>query len=204
MPKARLWAVPTISISNTAEDMKRPQRSFVVEIKSGRRQSAQRKTGIWGDIDLKSLSREVDDETLVGVPAKDPDQVAGTSDVEPVSIASEAVSRSGSEKTEAAARVPASTDDDPPADAAGGVSENKQVSTSLGQTPKARRKRISSSAILEDVTGRNDEVRDGAPSGEFSDELAALEIENRRLKSLLAEQLRAENAQLTAMLARAP
>lgn len=42
--------------------MKTPQRKFVVEFKSGRRQTKARTNSIWGDADLKALVREVEDK----------------------------------------------------------------------------------------------------------------------------------------------
>ena len=42
--------------------MKTPQRKFVVEFKSPRRQSKTRTNSIWGDTDLKAFAREVEDQ----------------------------------------------------------------------------------------------------------------------------------------------
>ncbi|WP_028055615.1 hypothetical protein [Sinorhizobium medicae] len=42
--------------------MKAPQRRFVVEFKSGRRQPKARSKSIWGDTDLKALAREVEEK----------------------------------------------------------------------------------------------------------------------------------------------
>lgn len=42
--------------------MRTPQRSFVVEFKSGRRPPKAGTNSIWGDTDLKAVAREVEDE----------------------------------------------------------------------------------------------------------------------------------------------
>jgi hypothetical protein len=40
------------------------QRSFTVEYKSGRRKTGAKSNSIWGDMDLKSISREIDEEAM--------------------------------------------------------------------------------------------------------------------------------------------
>ncbi|MDI6028600.1 transcriptional regulator [Corticibacterium sp. UT-5YL-CI-8] len=44
--------------------MKKPQRSFVVEYKSGRQKSHPKLTSIWGNVDLKSVARDVEEEAM--------------------------------------------------------------------------------------------------------------------------------------------
>uniref|UniRef100_UPI000366E936 hypothetical protein n=1 Tax=Rhizobium giardinii TaxID=56731 RepID=UPI000366E936 len=43
--------------------MKKPQQTFVVEFKSGRRRLRAPTNSIWGDTDLKALAQEVEDKT---------------------------------------------------------------------------------------------------------------------------------------------
>ncbi|WP_431324903.1 hypothetical protein [Rhizobium sp. YTU87027] len=42
--------------------MKKPQRSFVVELKSGRRRQTSKPVSIWGSLDLKAVSAAVSAE----------------------------------------------------------------------------------------------------------------------------------------------
>ncbi|MBY5558640.1 transcriptional regulator, partial [Rhizobium leguminosarum] len=44
--------------------MKKVQRSFAVEYKSGRRKLNSKPSSIWGDMDLKSVAQDLQDEAM--------------------------------------------------------------------------------------------------------------------------------------------
>jgi hypothetical protein len=48
--------------------VKKPQRSFVVEYKSGRQKPDPKSNSIWGNMDLKSVARDVEEEAMPFVP----------------------------------------------------------------------------------------------------------------------------------------
>lgn len=72
--------------------MKTPQRRFVVEFKSGRRQPKAQTKSIWGDTDLKALARDVEEtashlfnsDEALGTPDSVEPRLADPVDAEPV------------------------------------------------------------------------------------------------------------------------
>ncbi|OAP44029.1 hypothetical protein [Sinorhizobium americanum] len=198
--------------------MKVPQRSFIVEFKSGRRQAKARTNSIWGDTDLKALTRAVEEEsshlfnsTEVPVtPDASGDMVSQQIDVGSASehsggidVAAEAVPldlAAGSEEQQQreAERLP----EEPV------VKETQPASrpqaTSTGRTRK-RARHTPARAIAPSSTHSNE--RQNGPPTNADDasslgDVAALDAENKRLKRLLAEQLYAQNLQLKRMLER--
>ncbi|WP_018098954.1 hypothetical protein [Sinorhizobium meliloti] len=200
--------------------MKVPQRSFIVEFKSGRRQTKARTNSIWGDTDLKALARAVEEEsshlfnsTEVPVtPDASGDMVSQQIDVgsasEPsgdIDVAAEAVPldlAAGTEeqKQREAERLP---------DERVAVVEETQPTSGPQATPRGRsrkRARYVPARAIGSTSTRPNERKNGpsatADNASSLEEVAALEAENKRLKRLLAEQLYAQNLQLKRMLAR--
>lgn len=177
----------------------RPQRNFVVEYKSNRRQPRETAKSIWGNTDLRALSKAVAD-----------DMPATTAAVQPSAYPP---------KIETAITPqpdPVLTDVPPLADALDDCPVMEPIDTAIEATtilplseaalepkkvPKQRRARS-----LKDTAQRapKDSIAPAAlaiPFDEY-DVLSALELENRRLKGLLVEKLRRENDELAAMLRR--
>ncbi|AUX78817.1 hypothetical protein [Sinorhizobium fredii] len=195
--------------------MKIPQRSFIVEFKSGRRQAKARTNSIWGDTDLKALARAVEEEsshlfnsTEVPVtPDESGDMISQQIDVGSASehsgdidVAAEAVPLDLAAGTEEQKQREAERLPDKP------VVEETQPpqATSRGRTRK-RARHAPAWAIASRATNSNE--RQSGQSTNADDpasleEVAALDAENKRLKRLLAEQLYAQNLQLKRMLER--
>jgi hypothetical protein len=190
--------------------MKTPQRNFVVERKSGRRRLTMQPTSIWGDTDLKAIVLKVEadaphlfepkiisdtsgrDSGLQTGPAFEThlNNKAGTGDQKP--IVAPAV--------EAEQAFRSQRDDDLISNAAAQL----KLESPRPQSPrKERRQRLATAS-------RHAEGAKIAPTVqptaikivESADELIALEEENRRLKSLLAQHFRQQNMQLRTMLSR--
>ncbi|TCN34121.1 hypothetical protein [Sinorhizobium americanum] len=198
--------------------MKTPQRRFVVEFKSGRRQPKAQTNSIWGDTDLKALSREVEDtaphlfnsdeapvtpasaEARPADPlnAKSVNERADNVDGAPAAIASaDGVGVGVSKHNEA----------DHPAEAVVQVQESQPPSpprTTSADTPRKRARRAAQTIAHNSKLGHVGRKAETRPIDNpiSLDELAALEAENNRLKRLLAEQLRAQNLRLKEMLER--
>jgi hypothetical protein len=186
--------------------MKTPQRNFVVEYRSGRRQPKVQTNSIWGDTDLKALAREVEHKA----PHLFISTEAPTSDDGPDILSTRR--RSGSEnkhgevvdstEIEVSQPVP----DLPAAEAVSEAKLSRVVSQVRARGGFRNANRASTGLVADIATGLNEVA--SAPSTPAShppvsvDELAILDTENRRLKGLLAEQLRVENSQLKKMLER--
>lgn len=200
--------------------MKAPQRSFVVEFKSGRRQPKKRTNSIWGDTDLRALAREVEDKVphlfkdeAPGTPEADGSAPADPMIAGPVNkpagggIADQAAPASADSKEIEAAKQP----DCPATETVAQGQDSQQATrpttttTTTRRTPRQRVNRLPTHAIahratteLEDESGQPETAADPISF----DELAVLDAENKRLKRLLAEQLQAQNLQLRKMLER--
>ncbi|WEJ08677.1 hypothetical protein N0Q90_00810 (plasmid) [Sinorhizobium sp. M103] len=200
--------------------MKVPQRNFVVEFKSGRRQPRARTNSIWGDTDLKALARAVEEESShlfnsTEVPVTPgaggdlmPQQVdVGSATEHPgnVDVAAEAVPLADAAGTEEQKRREAERLPDKPIAV---VDETQPVSgpqaTSRG--PSRRRAKHAPARAIASSSTRPNERQNGqsatADNATSLEDLAALDAENKRLKRLLAEQLYAQNLQLKRMLER--
>lgn len=168
--------------------MRTQQRSFVVEYKSKRR-SVFQQNSIWGDTNLKALSKEVE--------ALAPEIFAPPIDVADGSVLQKIVSPT-LEKVDDLLNAPA-------AQAPGGCeavvecsntvarlrdqSTGKAATQNLGRKPSARRAVAKSAPRI-------------AHEGRDEDELARLTLENNELKLLLVEKLSAENEFLRELLFR--
>ncbi|MCZ7445601.1 MULTISPECIES: hypothetical protein [Rhizobium/Agrobacterium group] len=191
--------------------MRTPRSNFIVEYKTNRRQTL-RRTSIWGDLDLQAVARavEADDvmpkldlpqaasvqEDVVAVKFEvvdysdvpidgevPPDSPAATSSSKEFSIESEAVEDDASDPTR---------------------SVHQQRSPGSGWTPKsgakARSKKTpSASPASAPILNLR---RDPPLLCGLDEELAALEAENRHLRSLMVVKLRKENERLKFMLRR--
>ena len=200
--------------------MRTPQRGFVVEFKSGRRQSKVRTNSIWGDTDLKAVAREVDDTVSHPFGSH---QATGTPDAGGDIVADPINAGAADERVGdldvAPALIPATDDaelsvpkqqqtDHRAVDAVVHVEESQPASqppASSGRVARKRSKRVSTAANAKISTGVQDDQ--STPSTTLEDpvsfdEVAALEAENKRLKRLLAKRLHAENLQLRKMLER--
>ncbi|YCI06012.1 hypothetical protein M1D34_28600 (plasmid) [Ensifer sp. D2-11] len=193
--------------------MKTPQRRFVVEFKSGRRPPKAQTNSIWGDTDLKALAREVEETTphlfnsneAAGTPDSDE-----TAPVDPINA--EPVNERADDVDFALAAIPSPNgaevgtskhhQAEHPAETVVQVEESQPASqprtTSTG-TPR-NRAAAQTIALNSNVEHEDRKAQTGDPIS--LDELAALDADNKRLKRLLAEQLRAQNFWLKKMLER--
>ncbi|MGZ2433716.1 hypothetical protein ACVITL_004773 [Rhizobium pisi] len=213
--------------------MKKVQRSFAVEYKSGRRKLSSKPSSIWADTDLKSVAQDMQDEAMpfmslapqarsTGMLVSEEEQ-AGPLLTLPIE---QETTASALQETIMADEKDTTTNADTPAAAA---------PDGLKKVRKPRAKKVvpetaSASASLEPAAasnantgkqkrGRKAKPDEGATSArrapvkrapkavsiaaapsvaavdEISD-LLQLEEENRKLRKLLAEKLRAENADL--------
>lgn len=189
--------------------MKTQQRKFVVEIKSARRRSTTRPDSIWNDTDLKALVREVEADAphlfephifskTVGQdselqPNSNPEtslndnvEVADDRPISMPSIEAERIYFSQQGNDLAFNSVPQLNED-----------------ASKWRSPKVARRRREARLNHTDFTSDGLGARStAAPVEAPSDELVALDEENRRLKGLLAKHLLQQNGQLRKMLAR--
>ncbi|MQW59221.1 hypothetical protein [Sinorhizobium meliloti] len=199
--------------------MKTPQRRFVVEFKSGRRQPKAQTKSIWGNTDLKALAREVEETTPH---LFNPSEAAGTlnsAETAPADpIDAEPVNQPAHDVDVALAPMPFAKGaeleiskhqeaDHPPGTVVQleeGQPASQPGTTSTG-TPRKRAKRTYAQPIAHnsEVGNEDPKPQTGTVDERISlDELAALEADNKRLKRLLAKQLHAQNVQLKKMLAR--
>ncbi|MBD9650222.1 hypothetical protein IB267_17885 [Ensifer sp. ENS09] len=174
--------------------MKPQQRKFIVEVKSARRRSAIRPSSIWGDTDLKALVREAETEAphLFGAVGRADNLSsrqngeAGTQDQSKIAD----VPQIDSATVVAEEALPDRTED-----AGRPLAEVAPVALEAPQMAKPNRR----SPVVRRALSKTIDV----PAADIAvDDLAALEEENRRLKGLLVQRLRQENAQLRTMLER--
>lgn len=190
--------------------MKAPRRNFVVEYKTGRRQSKPQRGSIWGNFDLRAVAKAVEAENVLP-------QAGQQSDVP----APEPVARFEIETDLKSVSVDSHTSDDAPSDPLSltGHSEKPAIVTGAGvgavhptsvQERPAEQLSIASEPPRKKM--RNPRRRRQSTASEshqgsvelygFERELAELEAENRGLRRLMIEKLRDENAKLITMLSR--
>ncbi len=215
--------------------MKKVQRSFVIEYKSGRRKTDPKSNSIWGNMDLKSVARDVQEDAI---PLLTRREQIGTSDSE-VSLPevkwtgpllTPAIGRptTATATQEVADENDTTTNNDAPASVVAAIDAPKKqrkprakkaapetasvevaaeptASTTAGKRGKQTRGRRpksngdASSAKSTPVRRAPKAVQPSAAPVAAIDEMAdllQLEEENQRLRKLLAEKLRAENADL--------
>ncbi len=184
--------------------MKTQQRKFVVEFKSTRRRTKAAPASIWGGTDLKALARETEADAphLFGqAPATEIVVNKRERAQEPTAILSEEFEVASAEPTSVA--VPEMAMPEPIETETEVISSPQPVPVqsepSSPKLPMRRRKvRV---ADRSRKTGGIVRSSDAQAAGAI-DELDTLEDENRRLKDLLAAQLREENVRLEMMLHR--
>ncbi|MBP1885100.1 hypothetical protein [Sinorhizobium mexicanum] len=197
--------------------MKVPQRNFVVEIKSARRQPKAKTNSIWGDTDLKAFSRAVEDEASHLFNSTEA-PVTPDTDITPVEPLNAGSASEGADNIEVAppvvsavaeAGVEASKQPEaegPAAEPVAQAQESQPASQARRASRGASRTRTAHMNAISPTSGpvRSDRSSQHNTANHLIsfEELAALDVENRRLKRLLAEQLRAQNSQLKRMLER--
>ncbi|MBY3425492.1 hypothetical protein HFN86_35880 [Rhizobium laguerreae] len=170
--------------------MKTPQRKFIVEFKSGRRPTKGRTNLIWGDTDLKALNREVEDKA----PHPFNSNAAHVLADEGGGMAPDAMDSGSAREHPGEANV---------AEALISSSDSAKV-----ETPKQREITVPTAEVVGQVQesqGRSKPRSTKSMTARVAvslEEVTALDAENKRLKGLLAEQLLAQNLQLTKMLER--
>lgn len=213
--------------------VKKVQRSFAVEYKSGRRKLNSKPNSIWGDTDLKSVAQDLQDEAMPFLPvgtqagssekAFTGEEQAATLLTLPVEQETKA---SALQETIMADENNTMTNADTPAAAALDVAKKERKPRARKAAPEAASVAVSAqpaaasnAATEKPKRGRKAKSDEGAASAkrapvkrapkatqtattpsvpavdEFAD-LLQLEEENQRLRKLLAEKLRAENADL--------
>jgi hypothetical protein len=213
--------------------VKKTQRSFAVEYKSGRRKNDAKSNSIWGSMDLKSVARDVEEEAMPFLQnspkADEPGQEMSTPEDNPRSplLTPPVATPTSAEETQGmfmADDTDTIDDAEAPALEEAPVAQKKQrkpraKKTSLGagtdtvaETASGgidgRKKRGRKAGVSEGpaaakrrapkVTPEVDQIADEVvPSaGDEMTDLLQLEAENQKLRKLLAEKLRAENADL--------
>jgi hypothetical protein len=211
--------------------LKKVQRSFAVEYKSGRRKLNSNPNSIWGDMDLKSVAQDLQEEAKPFLPIGPQDRKSSSAGEErslalltlPIEQETNAPAL---QETIMADENNTMTDADTPAAAAPDVPKKQRkprakkagpetASVAISAQPAA----ASNAATVKQKRGRKAKSDEGAtstkrapvkrapravqtatpPSVAAVDEIAdllQLEEENQRLRKLLAEKLRAENADL--------
>ncbi|ARO32471.1 hypothetical protein NXC14_PA00191 (plasmid) [Rhizobium sp. NXC14] len=217
--------------------MKKMQRSFAVEYKNGRRKPDSRSNSIWGNVDLKSVARDLEEEAMLFLPDS---SRSGKTDSE-VSFPEQDQAQSLLTPPLEASRTASDTQEMSMADETDtATSADVPTVVETPNAPKKQRKpRAKTAAVLENASadataepaaaqarpggvkrrGRKAKVIEATASAKRApvrrasksiqaapvapitviDEMAdllQLEGENQRLRKLLAEKLRAENADL--------
>lgn len=209
--------------------MKKIQRSFAVEYKSGRRKTGPKSNSIWGNMDLKSVAQDVQEEAMPFLPSEPRTgssvvqaSLPGADQARPLLTlpVGQQTTASVEQEIAMADENDVTRDADAPAAAApdvlkrprkprankrstGSPPERATVSgaaagkkrgrkarsdedTSSVERPSLKRGRQGGQAAIAVPTAAIDEMMD----------LLQLEEENQRLRKLLAEKLRSENADL--------
>ena len=200
--------------------MKTPRRSFVVEFKSGRRQSNARASSIWGDTDLRAVAREVEEKAWHlfhsnEAPSTSNAGGAVLSDVINAGATGERASELHVTRAAILSADGAEVDlpKQHPADrltveSVAQVLESQPSSwpqaTSRGGARKRAKPAPARAISHTSMAAPGDQTpQSNTTVGPISlDELAALDAENKRLKRRLAEQLYAQNLRLKKMLER--
>ncbi|THV12339.1 transcriptional regulator [Rhizobium rhizophilum] len=211
--------------------MKKVQRSFAVEYKSGRRRSNANSNSIWGNVDLKSVARAVEEEATPLAPHEQhgksidgrsllADETAKAMLTPPISQHSTEIVK---QETDMADENNTMTNPDTAAVVETPIAEKKQrkprakktapdaaaveaVSDKATGTPEKQKRGRKPKSTANATTARAPRVKpapkvvQAAPAASTAiDEMAdllQLEEENQRLRKLLAEKLRTENADL--------
>ncbi|NTF97902.1 hypothetical protein [Rhizobium rhizogenes] len=198
--------------------MRTPQRSFVVEFKSGRRQPKAGTNSIWGDTDLKAVAREVEDDTSHLFKSNEaPGTHDAGGDVLPDVINVGSASEHAGDPDVTRATTPsvngAQVDvpkqhevDRPVVEAVAQVQESQPSlrPRAIAEDVAPKRAKRGPATVHVSVGAREDQNTQSKTATDpiSLGEVAALVTENKRLKRLLAKQLHAQNQQLKKMLER--
>ncbi|CAN7676393.1 transcriptional regulator [Neorhizobium sp. LjRoot104] len=213
--------------------MKKVQRSFAVEYKSGRRKLNSKPNSIWGDTDLKSVARDLQDEAMpflsVG-PQAGGGEMSFSGEEQTSALLTRPIEQekkaSALQETIMADENNTMTDADTPAATALDVPKKERKPRAKKAAPEtasvavsAQPAAASNAAAAKPRRGRKAKSDEGVTSAkrapvkrapkvvqaaaapsvpavdEFAD-LLQLEEENQKLRKLLAEKLRTENADL--------
>ncbi|NTG05325.1 hypothetical protein G6L29_30585 [Agrobacterium rhizogenes] len=198
--------------------MRTPQRSFVVEFKSGRRPPKAGTNSIWGDTDLKAVAREVEDEASHLFRSNEvPSTPDAGGDVLPDVINAGSSSEDAGDLDVARATIPSvnGAEVDVPKQhevdrlvvqaVAQGQESQPTLRSQATSEVVARKRAERAPRITRSSTGAHEDQNTQSKTAMAPislGEVAALDTENKRLKRLLAKQLRAQNQQLKKMLER--
>jgi hypothetical protein len=210
--------------------VKKPQRNFAVEYKSGRRKLDAKPTSIWGNMDLKSVARDVEEEAMPLLPEGLEADEAGLN-VQLPSIVSPQRLLTPPDAAPTTAKEPKgmimADDTETVNDVEAPVSEDAPVAVKKQRKPRAKKTSVVATTAESATGGTDGPKKRGrkpgvnkatppveptqpklAPTSEqitddtatsAADEMAdllQLETENQKLRKMLAEKLRAENADL--------
>lgn len=175
--------------------MKKPQRSFVVEYKSGRRKvDSKAPSSIWGSLDLKSVARDVETALPVQSEPSKPRETSG-----PARIPEQSAPTSASIDMVDIGGFEVSIDDV-------SAAPDRADEQDIGAAVPAIRRRKSGRAVRErrSPAGRRlpQDRRQTPIEQNEPDDLEQLEVENRLLRTMLAARLRKENSWLRERLQR--
>lgn len=177
----------------------RPQRNFVVEYKSNRKQPRETAKSIWGNTDLRALSEAVADDMPATKAAVQPSEtllkIETAATPQPVPM------------LQVAPSVAPTLEDCPVAEATVPAIEATEIATAeemaLEQKKVRKQRRAKTTRTPAQPAQKRPVAMSASPiSFDDRDILSALELENRRLKGLLVDKLRRENEELAAMLSR--
>lgn len=211
--------------------MKKVQRSFAVEYKSGRRKSDANSNSIWGNVDLKSVTRDVEEDAMPFAPhaqhgksiegkplladetaktlltppssqhsteaVKEETDMADENNTMTTAEAAAVVETPIVEKKQRKPRAKKTAADATAVEAVSDKATGTPAKQKRGRKPKST---ASATTARAPRVVRDPKVVKAVPvASTASDEMAdllQLEQENQRLRKLLAEKLRAENADL--------
>ncbi|MDQ0323038.1 hypothetical protein QO002_005244 [Pararhizobium capsulatum DSM 1112] len=216
--------------------MKKIQRSFAVEYKSGRRKPIRNTNSIWGNLDLKSVAQDVQDETTPFPVLKLQDNKSGGELTLPETDPAGSLTRPIGQQTNTsvpretimADEFSTTTNSEAPAVVEAPIAAKKQrkprakkvAAETVAVEAAAEPVAVSTSAPVKQKRGRKAKAigtaassakpapvkrapktapaATAAPTAAIDEiaDLLQLEEENQRLRKLLSEKLRAENADL--------
>ncbi len=185
-----------------------PQRNFVVEYKTNRRQTQAKPPSIWGSLDLQAVARQIEADGILPDAARS-DLNATVSDPAPVAaIAFSQEPQAAIEDQSHAPAGPISLDEDVSVEGLPRKLPAIEAPTALGDGRTAgdakssnRSSKLSKRAPIQEWTAAEGCFEISRPRDD-KDDLVALDAENRRLKRLVIVTLRLENDKLRSMLRR--
>jgi hypothetical protein len=179
--------------------VKKTQRRFAVAYKSGRRKLDANPTSIWGNIDLKSVARDVEEEAMPLLPEGLKADEAGLN-VQLPSVEPPQPLLTPPDATPTTAEEPKEMI---MADDTVATTAERATGGTDGPKKRGRKPRVSVDPTPVEPTAQNpasnpEQISDdtATSAGDEMADLLQLEAENQKLRKMLAEKLRAENADL--------